>query len=164
MITISKLIVALVAVISLVNQSPSLSPAEKAKMVDEIIGAIGQANSNPVAVGGTSVTLKGGPAAQVIPSPRKASQGVVSSLVVGGENADGTRTVAWVAMDAASASVTLSKQTERGWQLVDASLPNQDGQELFWVDSGTYRWQIVSMDAYGQSMGTTTGQFIIGDN
>lgn len=158
------MITALVAVISLVNQSPSLSPAEKTKMVDTIISAIGSANSNPVATRSTTVTLQGGPAAQVIPSPRNASQGVVSSLVIGGENADGTRTVSWVAMDAASASITLSKQTERGWQLVDAALPNRDGQDVFWVDTGTYKWQIVSLDAYGLSMGTTTGQFIIGDN
>lgn len=160
MITITKLISVLFAVISIINQSPSLSPTEKANMVDQIIVAIGQSNETPVA---TSTALIGGDIQKIssVPTP---IAGQLAQLSIGPDNADGSRTVSSVLNGAASLRFTIRFGIQGKSDPVAAGGSSASGQSLANLYSeGEYLWQVVSYDANGTPMGTTTGQFIIND-
>jgi len=161
MITSSQLIGVLFAVMVYVSNSTTIPMTDKAA-INETINKTIQSYKQTVDVQTNRTVLKGGTKIVEIDSPRKASQGALAGLSIGPKNADDTRTVSFIAMDAMYGRVELYAEAPRGWTLIERKSASYDGQPLFFVEgTGLYKWQVVSLDASGLAMGTTTGKFNI---
>lgn len=161
MITITNLIAALIAIISIVNQSPSIPPTVKAEIVGQIIDVVGQRNEQPVQA---STVLASGSVQKVsadpVPLPGQPAQ-----LSVGPENADGSRTVSAVMNGAGRMSFQIRFGSPQKSDPVAAGGATETGQQLADLYSeGEYLWQVESEDSAGTPLATTTGEFIISDN
>lgn len=164
MISIQGLIVALFTVIAIVNNSPSIPKADKERVILQIIAAVGDANQATAPKTGSVSLERGGLTS--IPATEYPSRGEPASLIVGAENADGSRSMTASMNGAASASYEVREFSQVGKSAPIAkgtvSAYGQKVVDLY--DKARYSWSLVSYDAAGRTMATTTGEFIIGDN